>query len=553
MLARLPPASRCLKTTGFVDKNVARIDFRTIKGPCSEDSVAEMVTLALLQPRSQGFLSSNDPIYQRGYMCRELPYCHFELLSSPRICLRPSFSDRLLPCLSSLQSSNHLVARQSFSLPLSSNGKLSKDVQNLHSFQLSLLSFHSLRGFQLEVWALLSRSLLANVYTPQGFSGFVSFCNLAYHFHIVSRQRLCATWSIAQWQSCHLSPLPHENTNVMQLKRITPRTCLWPLAVSLLLCFSLSIALTFRSDRHCYAGVCGEWLFPFQARLHVVVWYCWISLSVTVMALRALRPSVQLRLQRQHFDRKFPLLRKRLTTGGALMFLWVLVLYGIVTGIWWLRLQDYFATRGQEGGLSKGNTLLAAVALTGHYADVTMGMVLLPVARNSALASFFRLAASTTFAFHMIQAYVLFALITIHGLVYASWTTIYRENPSQTRPIFPLLNPTYLYNEVWPGNHSFLGVWRASLVFTGLIATLLMLTIFMTTFPAVRRNHFNVFYFTHLLSIVAVVVICLHASTMFYCTAPGLAMWILDWGMRICELSGKIDSQLEAIGNGWFW
>ncbi|KAK4691736.1 hypothetical protein P7C71_g5327, partial [Lecanoromycetidae sp. Uapishka_2] len=29
-------------------------------------------------------------------------------------------------------------------------------------------------------------------------------------------------------------------------------------------------------------------------------------------------------------------------------------------------------------------------------------------------------------------------------------------------------------------------------------------------------------------------------------------MWVLDWGMRIYELSGKMDSSLVAIGNGWF-
>ena len=109
-----------------------------------------------------------------------------------------------------------------------------------------------------------------------------------------------------------------------------------------------------------------------------------------------------------------------------------------------------------------------------------------------------------------------------------------------------------MYHEVWPGNTSTLGVWRASLIFTGITPTLIMLAVFITTFPVIRRKHFNLFYFTHLLMILAVVVICLHASTMFYCTAPGLAMWVLDWGMRIYELSGKMDSTLEALGKGWF-
>ena len=154
----------------------------------------------------------------------------------------------------------------------------------------------------------------------------------------------------------------------------------------------------------------------------------------------------------------------------------------------------------------------------------------------------------------MIQAYVLFALVVIHGLLYASWVAAYNNarNLARLPSVFPVLNPTYLYHEVWPGNPSSLGIWRASLIFTGIVTTLIMLAVFITTFPVIRRKHFNLFYFTHLLMILAVVVICLHASTVFYCTAPGLAMWILDWGMRIYELSGKMDSTLVAVGKGWF-
>lgn len=339
----------------------------------------------------------------------------------------------------------------------------------------------------------------------------------------------------------------------MKLKRITPRTCLWPLTGSLIVTFGLSIALTFRSGDHCYAGVCGETLFPLQARLHVIVWYCWISLSVTILALRAFHPSVRTLLQKHLVKEQLPVIGKSLTISGVLVAFWILSLYGIVTGIWWLPLRDYFVTRGQADGLVAGNGRVAAIALTGHYADITMGMVLLPVARNSALSSFFRLSASTTFAFHMLQAYVLFALVLIHGLLYASWTAVYNRYPDLIRFIYPVLNPTYHYDEVWPGNKSFLGVWKASLVFTGLITTLIFFAMFVTTFPAVRRKHFNVFYFTHLSAILAVIIICLHASTMFYCTAPGLAMWLLDWGMRLYELSGRMDSNVAAVGNGWYW
>jgi Ferric reductase like transmembrane component len=332
------------------------------------------------------------------------------------------------------------------------------------------------------------------------------------------------------------------------MKRITPRTCLWPLVGVLCATFALSIGLTYRSDHHCYAGTCGEWLFPLQTRLHVVVWYMWISLSVTALGLRAFQPRIQILISKS-LGLRAPLVGKQLRAGGLLLVVWICILYGILISIWWMRLRDYFQERGE--GLP-GNNIVAAVALTGHLADVTMGMVLLPVSRHSALASFFRLSPTTTYTFHMTQAYVLFGLVVIHGSLYAAWAALYNQSRDSFRHVLPVLNPTFLYEEVWPGNLSALGTWRASLIFTGSISTLIMLAIFFTTFSTVRKKHFNLFYFTHLLGIAAVVVICLHASTMFYCTIPGLSMWLLDWGMRVFELRKKMDSRLEALGNGWY-
>jgi hypothetical protein len=332
------------------------------------------------------------------------------------------------------------------------------------------------------------------------------------------------------------------------MKRMSPRTCLWPVTIALCITFALSIGLTYRSNHFCYAATCGEWLFPLQVRLHVVVWYMWISLTLAFLALRIFQPSIW-SLTSKSLEVRVPLLQKQLRIGGLLLVLWIAALYGIVISIWWVQLRDYFSKRGE--GLP-GNNAVAAVALVGHLADITMGMVLLPVSRHSALGSFFKLSPTTTYTFHMIQAYLLFSLIIIHGSLYAAWASLYNQNRELFRPVFPVLNPTYLYNEVWPGNTSALGTWRASLIFTGSLSSLIMIAMFLTSFPAMRKIHFNVFYFTHLLGLLAVVVICLHASTMFYCTIPGLSMWLLDWGMRVFELQEKLDSRLKALGNGWF-
>lgn len=104
-----------------------------------------------------------------------------------------------------------------------------------------------------------------------------------------------------------------------------------------------------------------------------------------------------------------PGLGKYVAVSGLLVGVWIVALYGALIGVWWWRLRDYFVARGRENGT------LAAIALLGHLCDVTLEMVLVPISRHSALASFFSLSVSTTLTFHMATAYTLFGLVIIHG------------------------------------------------------------------------------------------------------------------------------------------
>lgn len=335
-------------------------------------------------------------------------------------------------------------------------------------------------------------------------------------------------------------------------KRIALRVCLW-IALVLIITFSLSIGVSFRSHRHCFAGTCGEWLFPLQARLHVVVWYSWLLLSILFLGVRAFHLEMRRYLARPLFARKLPLIKKQLSMGGCLMMFWIACLYGALISVWWIKLNNYFVHRGEAGGIFSGGGRLAGVALTGHMCDVTMGMVLLPISRHSALASAFNFSVSTTLTVHMIIAYFLFVLVCIHGILYAAWVPLFNSLSPKLRTVIPVLNPTFLYDETWPGNRTSLGIWRASLIFSGILTAMIMLIIFISTLPSIRSKHFNAFYFTHLFGTVMIIIICLHASTMFYCLAPGLALWCLDWGMRIHELGTAHDSEITTIGNEWYW
>lgn len=68
----------------------------------------------------------------------------------------------------------------------------------------------------------------------------------------------------------------------------------------------------------------------------------------------------------------------KMTVGGLVLVLWQTSLYAVLLVNWWPELRRYFTRRGE--GLP-GNITVAFVAQSGHLADVTMGLVLLPVTR----------------------------------------------------------------------------------------------------------------------------------------------------------------------------
>lgn len=48
------------------------------------------------------------------------------------------------------------------------------------------------------------------------------------------------------------------------------------------------------------------------------------------------------------------------------------------------------------------------------------------------------------------------------------------------------------------------------------------------------------------------VLVCLHASTDFYCIVPGLLLWVYDWIWRLrYSLVHKKEISVQDAGNGW--
>lgn len=304
---------------------------------------------------------------------------------------------------------------------------------------------------------------------------------------------------------------------------ITPRTCLWPLTGAICISFALSIGLSYRSNTHCYAAVCPERHSPFQTRIQVVVWYLWLALTVTVLGFRSFKLPL-----RKFLNKQIRLLgtKDRFSLSSILMVLWIMGLYGTSWGIWWNQLERWYTYRGP--GMNDSAELIAAISLTGQWSAMSLGLALTPVSRHSALGSFFKLTFSGTQAFHTVVSYLLINMVLLHALLYVYWVGYWNTWPADKRELFPVFNPAYNADEVYPGNKTVLGRGRASLVFTGGAAAFIMLMIVITSIRIVRRKWFRIFYWVHAMCIPAIVIASLHSSTLFYCIAPVVFMWLLD-------------------------
>ena len=100
--------------------------------------------------------------------------------------------------------------------------------------------------------------------------------------------------------------------------------------------------------------------------------------------------------------------------------------------------------------------------------------------------------------------------------------------------------------------------WYYATLPTGMFGFLLMITILITSLPALRRKSYNAFYYVHVIcSFWIFVALSVHASTDFYFLVPGLALWIVDWGWRLFRgtsggLGKKVVGTLENAGEGWY-
>ncbi|KAH7009741.1 ferric reductase like transmembrane component-domain-containing protein [Ilyonectria destructans] len=303
----------------------------------------------------------------------------------------------------------------------------------------------------------------------------------------------------------------------------------------------------------CYATLCPEDYFPLETRLHLGAFYGLLAMTTCMLLLRASSESVR-SLSGLHISPKLPIFGKRITFGGLTISISIILATLATAGFWLPAQLDFWGERTDPLDWTYAKITLTITGVTGHYADILLGLLIIPVSRNSLMGRVFELHHSTLLYAHKLVAYLFLLAGLAHGGAYAAYALDpSSEGSHEKEEAFTTGNPAMTLAESEKRS-----TWYTYTTYTGAAAIVFMIIITLTALPYIRRRFYNVFYYCHIVTSICIFAAAsIHASTDFYLLLPGLFLWIVDWGLRLFGgdaqgLHSSLVATGEDAGNGWY-
>ena len=191
---------------------------------------------------------------------------------------------------------------------------------------------------------------------------------------------------------------------------------LFYLALILVITFGFTIGLTYAP---CYASLCSEEFFALETRLHIVTYYGLVASIGFALCLRAYSPWWYTLSATNLTKRPVPVFDRRFTVGGLVLTIWVLGITLATTAFWFpVEFNHWTALTDPLRQWSKARVPLVVTGLIGHHLDIILGLLLIPVGRNSILGRVFSVHQSTLLYAHKLLAYLLLIGTVAHGIAY---------------------------------------------------------------------------------------------------------------------------------------
>ena len=184
------------------------------------------------------------------------------------------------------------------------------------------------------------------------------------------------------------------------------------LILLLVTCAGFTIGLTYAP---CFASLCSEEFFGYSTRVHIAGFYSLLASIGCFLFLRANSPWWHSISTTYLTRREVPVLQKRISVGGLALAAWIIGITVATTGFWVTPELDFWALRTDALDWADAQIRLAVTGVIGHHCDILLGLVLIPVSRNSILGRVFELHQSTLLYAHKLLAYLFLLVATAHG------------------------------------------------------------------------------------------------------------------------------------------
>lgn len=275
------------------------------------------------------------------------------------------------------------------------------------------------------------------------------------------------------------------------------------------------------SSQHSFFGITGSVFLLFSVPILILVFLAFIYISVFPSDDFEGRNSKPPRFRLWTFpiivDGPFGVVSAAELIGILLFSAYVL--YNIIDDS--IQNQELIAREFSVTGKERSYLMIELTGLRlGSIGLFCMAFLFLPIARGSVLLRMIDIPFEHATRYHVWLGHLTMALFTLHGLCYViAWAL-------EGRLIEKILE--------WKDDEI------ANL--PGVISLLAGLLMWVTSLHPVRKNYFELFFYTHQLYVVFIVFLAMHVGDFIFCMAAGAVfLFILDRFLRFCQSRTTVD------------
>lgn len=215
---------------------------------------------------------------------------------------------------------------------------------------------------------------------------------------------------------------------------------------------------------------------------------------------------------------------------GELLFWFGFISYLVSSFLYW------YLVHGWEGNPISAVTTSERFSRTIAQTALSMlGLMILPVSRNSLWSHVFGISWEAMVRFHKVVARGFLFTVLIHML---SFWVAFSEKGVFPQAIFGSPNG-------WVEDNETISVMSFLVIF------LVLPGMGVLTLNFFRRKHFELFKFTHFVSAVLFCAVIWHAASAWYFLLPGLTLWAVDHALRFTKACRSVDViTLRAVKGG---